>query len=290
MCDSLPSVSAAGVLPLLSGDEGATSGSFSSGGERSVRGGVPGRAVHLHLHLHPPHCSGPTGRPPCDVETVWQNQTVIFFNFFFFKKHHLSNICAQGWGWSSRPSMRVLSLGWMFASSWLWKKTLFNAVWHWPGLITVNRWNRGTPKAFYVILDANQMLSSHDVGFPGAQPLNMVLIVLAICVLRLMRSKNTPSSIRCTSAHLTTHIWAHKCCCSPGIVDPGHWVILLYYFSHFYHQPLRRGEHSVAKMQTHTRTFSQQERQNKNVDHIVNVVCSSCYEHGTLCQSDSLWE
>lgn len=137
--------------------------------------------------------------------------------------------------------MRVLSLGWMSASSRLWKKTLFNAVWHWPGLITVNRWNRGAPKAFYVILDANQMLSSHDVGFTGAQPLNMVLIVLAICVLWLMRSQTTTSSISYTSAHLTPHIWAHKCCCSPGIVDPGRWVILLYYFSHFYHQPLRGG-------------------------------------------------
>lgn len=112
---------------------------------------------------------------------------------------------------------------------------------HRPGLITVNRWNRGAPKAFYVILDANQMLSSHDAGFTGAQPLNMVLIVLAICVLWLMPSQSTASSISYTSAHLTPHIWAHKCCCSPGIIDPGHWEILLYYFSHFYHQPLMGG-------------------------------------------------
>lgn len=38
---------------LLSGNEGATSGSFSGGGKCSVRGRVPGRAVHLHLHLYP---------------------------------------------------------------------------------------------------------------------------------------------------------------------------------------------------------------------------------------------
>lgn len=109
---------------LLSGNEGATSGSFSGGGKRSVRGRVPGRAVHLHLHLYPPHCPEPTGRPPREMETVWDCLLLQAVTFF---KHNSTNICAQGWGQRSKPSMRVLSLGWMSPSPWLWKKTLFKA-------------------------------------------------------------------------------------------------------------------------------------------------------------------
>lgn len=79
----------------LSGNEGATSGSFSGGGKRSVRGRVPGRPVILHLHLYPPHCPEPTGRPPRDMETVWDCLLLQAVTFF---KHNSSNICAQGWG------------------------------------------------------------------------------------------------------------------------------------------------------------------------------------------------
>lgn len=38
-------------------------GSFWTGGERSVRGGLTGGVGHLSPHLCPPHYSGPTGRP-----------------------------------------------------------------------------------------------------------------------------------------------------------------------------------------------------------------------------------
>lgn len=190
-------------------------GSFKGGGERSVRGGVIGRAVHLRLHLYPHTAPDQqaglhvTSRPSHEVSS---SSLSHFFNAMSVTTVPRAELTGPSPAWGSWPWVECLHLG-----PWLWKKTLRIAVWHWPGLSTVSSWNRGAPKAFCVMLDANPELSSHDVGSEGAQPPNMVLIVLTICICGWCLHKSHLQH----QALLTCHIWARKCCCSPGVVDAG---------------------------------------------------------------------
>lgn len=165
---------------LRSGDEGAASGELQR--QRRARcwgAGWPDKAVHLRLHLYPPtllqtnrkastwHGDHPMSPPPSASSSH-------FFNAMRVTPVPRVEVTGPSLAWGSWPWVECLG-------PWLWK-TLRKAVWHWPRLSTISSWNRGAPKAFYVMSDANPELSRHNVGSEGAQPPNMVLVVLAICI------------------------------------------------------------------------------------------------------------
>lgn len=81
VCDSLPSVSAAGVLPFLSGDEGATSGSFrwrraQCEGWGAWKGCLPSSAPS----------------PPLLLWTNGKASSLTKSNCHFFKKQKTNNL------------------------------------------------------------------------------------------------------------------------------------------------------------------------------------------------------
>lgn len=146
---------------LCSGGEGAASGEL----QRRRRVQCEGRGEWKgcpppSIHLYPPHCSGPTGRPPRDMETVpWSLLLLLLLqpqslsNAMWVTSVPRAEATGPSLAWGPWPWVECLHLG-----PWLWKKTLRKAVCHWAGLSTVSSWNRGTPKVFCVS-DANLELS-----------------------------------------------------------------------------------------------------------------------------------
>lgn len=155
-------------------------GSFSGGGKRSVRGGWL-EALSSAVRTFTPH-TAPNQQESLHV--TWSpsheassSSLSHFFNAMRVTPVPRAEVTGPSPAWGPWPWVECLHLG-----PYLWKKTLRKAFWHWPGLSTVSSWNRGAPKAFYVLSDANPVLSSPDGGSEGAQPPNMVLVVLAICI------------------------------------------------------------------------------------------------------------
>lgn len=222
---------------LRSGDEGAASGEL----QRRRRAQCEGRGDWKgcpppSIHLYPPHCCGPTGRPPRDMETVpWSLLLLLLLqpqslsHAMWVTPVPRAEATGPSLAWGPWPWVECLHLG-----PWLWKKTLRKAVCHWAGLFTVSSWNRGTPKVFCV---SNLELSRFWIWGSSAPkhgarcPCHMYLW--------LMPSQTPPPPPSPESALLSMSP-SHKSCCSPRVINAGLRPILLGYFSHFYQQPLRK--------------------------------------------------
>lgn len=175
VCDLSSSVSAAGVKPVLSAKRGwrcslrgasaaEASAVWGAGWLDRLSTSTPHTALDQQEGLHV------TWKPSHEVSS--SSSLSHFFNAMQVTPVPRVEVTGPSPAWGSWPWVECLHLG-----PWLWK-TLRKAVWHWAGLSTVSSWNRGAPKAFYVMSDANPELSSHE----GAQPPNVVLVVPAICI------------------------------------------------------------------------------------------------------------